>query len=326
MPGNFIREQKSVWFFLEESTTRGGAGSLYSRLDNIYADVLPRDIPLNIMPIGGTSAARRDFAVSITPADEQLIRLITTASSEDRGSYPSTNIKRAVCNFVHRTASRLLQRGKVVFEIVLLRDQQTKNLVGCDLFEINVRTLTIEKNRVFQRVPPQVAAERKVPTIIDLDIDRLAIFSMPSAFRDLAETKQALAHLGGGSLAQMYDASRADNKLGYDIKEHIRAEHLAIAAATRSIGWSANQNLYKLFTEYYVLHRQLVFQGFVITLRESILQTLNEAVGRIAQHFGTTAELSVNGLPTLEDVNRAKNELINGGRTFVSVLDDFSLL
>ena len=326
MRDNFIREQRSVWFFPDEPEPRLVPGELFSRLDNIYVDVLPRDISLPMMPIGGKSQARKSFAIAITPQDKQLSRVIARALSEGHRSYRNTDITSAVCDFVQRVASRLARYEKAVFEIVLLRDPDTKELVGCDLFEINVRTLTWGNNRVFQRVPAKVAAERQVPTIIDLEIERLAVFSLPSEFQNLAKTKDALAHLGGGSLAQMYEASQKESNLGYDIKEHIRAEHLAIAAATRSMGWSANQNLYELFTEYYVLDRRLVFEEFIITLRESILETLNQVIGKIAERFGTVAKIDVTGLPTREDVNRAKNELASGSRTFGSVLDDFSLL
>jgi hypothetical protein len=322
-----VREQKSIWFFPEESLQQK-SGDIYSRLDSVYLDVLPRDIPLSIMPIGGKSVARKNFAVSIVPADEQMTQTIAGALAENRRPYMPTDIKRSVCDFVPRIASRLLQREKVVFEIVSLRDPKTNELVGCDLFEINVQTLTFEKNQVFQRVPSQIAAERNVPTIIDLDIERLAVFSLPPEFRDLAKIKQALGRLGGGSLTQMYEASRQDTNLGYDIKDHIRSEHLAIAAATRTTGWSANQTqtLYELFTEYYVLHRQLVFQRFIIGLREWILINVNEVVGRIANLWGKTASIEVSGLPILADVQRAQFELAQGARTFASVLDDFSLL
>jgi hypothetical protein len=326
MRNDFLRNQKSVWFFADDSEPGLKSDRPFSGLDSIYADALARDIPLHVMPIGGTSQARKDFTITLEPSDEKLERVIANALAEQRGSYYGRDLTRAVCDFVARCASRLMRYGNAVFEIVFLLDRNTSELQGCHLFEINVRTISFERNRVLQRIPAKVAAERKVSMIIDLDESRLAIFSVPPAFQYLTETKQALAQLGGGALARMYEASQNNNKLGYDAKEHIRAEHLAIAAATRSTGWSANQSLYELFTEYYVLHRRLVFEGFVIALRESILQTLNKAVGKIAEQFGTTAKLKVTGLPTLEDVNRAKEELASGGRTFGSVLDDFSLL
>ncbi len=327
MSRDLVREQKSIWFFPQESRHEK-SGDIYSRLDSVYLDALPRDIPLSIMPIGGKSAARKNFAVSVVPTDEQMTRTMAGALSENRRAYMPTDIKHSVCDFVRRTASRLLQREKAVFEIVLLRDPKTNELLGCDLFEINVRTLTFKKNQVSQRVPSQIAAERNVPTIIDLDTERLAIFSLPPEFRDLAKIKRGLARLGGGSLTQMYEASRQDTNLGYDIKEHIRSEHLAIAAATRTTGWSANQTqtLYEVFTEYYVLHRHLVFQRFIITLRDWILVILNEVVARIAKLWGKTASIEISGLPLLADVQRAQTELAQGARTFASVLDDFSLL
>jgi hypothetical protein len=317
-----IRDQKSVWFMTD--TRRRGRSA---RLDNLYVDLVPRDIPLHVMPIGGSSKARTNFAVTIDPHDEKLERIIASALSEHGNWYSVSEIRRVVCNFVHRVATRLMQHDEAVFEIVTLRDPETNDLVGCDLFEIDADTLTLRDRSARQLVPPEIAAEREVPTVIELDTARLAVFSVPSEFRKgLITTREALSQLGITGLAQMYEASRSPSELGYDIKEHIRAEQLAIAAATRRIGWNANQNLYELFTEYYVLHRRLVFEGFIVSLRESILQQLNEAVAKIAKLFGTTGQLIVSGLPTLQDVSRAKRELASGSRTFSSVLDDFTLL
>jgi hypothetical protein len=326
MRDNSIRDQHSVWFFLDESESPLYPKDVYARLDNIYVDALPRDISMHIMPIGGTSKARKEFAISIVPENEKLDRIIAEALAEQRGGYYGRQITPAVCEFVERVASRLMYYGKAVFEIVLLRDRETKDPVGCDLFEINVRSLVFGEHSVVQNVPTEIAAERNVPETIELDPERLIIFNIPRGLGDIAELKRSLAHLGGGSLTRMYETVREDNKLGYDIKEHIRAEHLAIAAATRSTGWSANQPFYELFTEYYVLRRRLVFERFVIALRESILATLNVGISKVAANFGITARLQVSGLPTLADVGRAEKELAAGERTFGSVLDDFTLL
>jgi hypothetical protein len=318
MRNNLISDQKSVWFFDPQAERQFDGGDLYARLDSVYTDVLPRDISMHVMPIGGTSKARKEFAISILPKDEKLEGIIACAVAEQPDSYFGRGITAAVCEFVERVTSRLMYYGKAaVFEIVFLRDPKTNNLAGCDLFS---------RREIIQRVPAKVAAERNLPTSIELDLDRLAIFSLPTEFQAIGKLKESLSKLGGGTLTRMFDTSRQSDRFGYDIKEHIRFQQLATAAATRSIGWSANQNLYELFTEYYILYRRLRFERFIIILRESILETLSVAIDRIAKQFGTTAELKVVGLPTLSDVERARRELAAGQRKFGSVLDDFTLL
>jgi len=322
---NLIRNQKSVWFFADRPEPRVNVDKPFRGVDSIYADVLPRDISLHVMPIDGQSKARKDFRVELEPTDEELTSVIAQALAAQAGSYHDRDLRRAVCDFVRRVAARLIRYEHAAFEIVLLRDRRSNELTACDLFEINVATLSHDADGITQRVLPEVAVERKVPTAIHLDPDRLALFHLPPEFTNVREAKEALSYLGGSALFQMYEAAQADDSLGYDAKNHIRAEHLATAAATRSIGWNDNTTFYGLFSEYYVIHRRLTFEGFVIRLRETILATLNEAVAKIAAEFGKRAELKVIGLPTLEDVNRAKAELAAGSRTFNSVLDDFSL-
>ena len=124
----------------------------------------------------------------------------------------------------------------------------------------------------------------------------------------------------------MYSATRNQTDSFYDAKEHIRAEKLALAAATRTIGWTGGETLSEIFLEYYTLHRRLVFERFVISLREPILETLNEMLDRVGPRFGARSRLQISGLPTLKDVETAMIEFAAGERTFNSVLDDFTLL
>jgi hypothetical protein len=322
---NVTHDQMSVWFPVEESEPRLNLDKPFAGMKSVYLDTLPRDISAHVMPTGGSSRARKNFTITIEPRDEEFEGVIARGLDR-RGSSYHADLPRAVCNFFQQTASQLMRDEKAVFEIVLLRDRTSKEVVGFDFFGIDVRSLTFKREAVIQTVPNEWATQHKVPTKIELDHGKLVVFSLPTEFENLSETKDALTQMGGAALVRMYETTQADNKLGYDAKEHIRAEHLAIAAATRATGWSANQNLYELFTEYYVLYRRLVFERSIISLRESILGTLNDGLQRVAAEFKKTAKLGIYGLPTIDDVNRAMGELSTGNRTFGSVLDDFSLL
>jgi hypothetical protein len=321
---NVVHDQKFVWFPADEDESRLSREEPFGELESVYLDTLPRDISVHVMPIGGTSRARKNFAVSIEPDDKPFEEVIAMGL-EQGGSYHA-DLSRAACNFFQQTASRLMRDEGAAYEVVLLRDKDRDEAIGFDLFGINLQSLEFKRETVIQIVPEDWATEHKLPTRIEVEREKMVVFSLPSEFRDLNKTKDSLRQLGGAAIAQMYETAQANKNLGYDAKEHIRAEHLALAAATRSTGWSAGQNLYDLFTEYYVLYRRLIFERSIISLRESILSTLNDALHRIAGHFNKVVTLRIEGLPTLDDANRAIRELATGNRTFGSVLDDFSLL
>ena len=321
---NVVDDQKFVWFPAEEDEPRLSRKERFAGLQSVYLDTLPRDISLHVMPIGGTSRARKNFAVRIEPDDKAFEQVIATGF-EQRGIYHA-DLSRAACNFFQQTASRMVRDGGAAYEFVLIRERDSEQAIGFDLIGIDIRSLDFKTNTVVQTVPQQWATEHKLPTKIEVDRSKILVFSLPAEFRDLSETKDVLSQLGGDAVVRMYEAAQAQKDLGYDAKKHIRAENLALVAATRHIGWTGGQNLYELFTEYYVLHRRLVFERTIISLRESIIRSLNESLITISTAFNKVATLRIDGLPTRGDVDRAMSELSTGSRTFGSVLDDFSLL
>jgi hypothetical protein len=318
---NVVNDQKLVWFPAEEDEPRLSQKEPFAGLESVYLDTLPRDISLHVMPIGGTSRARKNFAVRVEPDDKAFEQVIATGLEQWEA-----DLSRAACNFFQQTASRMVRDGGVVYEFVLIRERDSEQAIGFDLFGIDIRSLDFKKNTVVQTVPQQWATEHKLPTRIEVDRNKVVVFALPPEFRDLSETKDVLSQLGGDAVVRMYETAQAEKDLGYDAKKHIRAENLALVAATRHIGWTGGQNLYELFTEYYVLHRRLVFERTIISLRESILRTLNESLSTISAAFNKVASLRIDGLPIREDVERAMSELSIGNRMFESVLDDFSLL
>jgi hypothetical protein len=321
---NVEDDQKFVWFPTEENEPRLSRKKPFAGLESIYLDTLPRDISVHVMPIGGTSQARKNFSVTVEPNDAAFGQIIATGL-EQRSSH-GAQLSGAVCDFFQKVASRMVRDGGAAYEIVLLHDKDSEEAIGFDLFGIDIRSLQFKRNTIVQMVPQEWANEHNLPTRIEVDRKKVAVFSLPPEFHDLSETKDALTQLGGTALIGMYEAAQAEKDLGYDAKAHIRAEHLALAAATRSIGWSAGQSMSQFFTEYYVLHRRLVFEQTIISLRESILRVLNQSLSTISAAFKKAVSLRIAGLPTCEDVKRAMSELSTGSRTFASVIDDFSLL
>jgi hypothetical protein len=322
--GNVVDDQKFVWFPAEENEPRLSSKEPFAGLESTYLDALPRDVSVHVMPIGGTSQARKNFAVRVEPDDEAFEQIIATGL-EQRSSYRA-ELSPAACNFFQQVASRMVRGGGAAYEVVLLRDKDSGEPIGFDLFGIDIGSLEFKRNTIIQIVPQEWAIEHKLPTRIEVDRRKVVVFWLPPEFRDLSEIKEALKQLGGAALMRMYEAAQGEKDLGYDAKVHIRAEHLALAAATRYMGWTAGQSLSQLFTEYYVVHRRLVFERTIISLRDCILRTLNQSLCTISAAFNKVASLRIEGLPTREDVERAMSELSTGSRTFASVLDDFSLL
>ena len=109
----------------------------------------------------------------------------------------------------------------------------------------------------------------------------------------------------------------------YDISEHNVWRKRAIADAGKLIGWNARGLIQEDTLEYYILHRQLLFEQFQIELRNSILATLNDGLKRAGRLVGFDAQICIKGLPTLGDVATARAELLAGSKPFKEILQPF---
>jgi hypothetical protein len=112
-------------------------------------------------------------------------------------------------------------------------------------------------------------------------------------------------------------------RIPYDSSQHFRSQHVAVAAATKALGWNARGLFSDDTLEYYELHRQLRFERFKIALREGILTTLNSTLQRVGRELGFSAKLHIEGLPIHSDVERADEMLASGSGTFRDVLEPF---
>jgi hypothetical protein len=288
---NLVADQQSVWFPFDQLQKRRGGDSLLE-LEGIYSTTFPRDTSLSVMPIGGRSRARKEFKVSLEPHDEEFEQIVASALADQHHDY-AYQLAHEVCDFFHHCAARIMEYGKAVYEIVSLNDVNTGEPSSFELVPIDVRTLEERRGKIFQIVPLEWAEEHKLPTTIPLQKDRLVIFSPPPSCSNLNEINAALAQLGSRGILRMYSATRNQTDSFYDAEEHIRAEKLALAAATRTIGWTGGETLSEIFLEYYTLHRRLVFERFVISLREAILETLNEMLDRVGPRFGARSRLQI---------------------------------
>ncbi len=109
----------------------------------------------------------------------------------------------------------------------------------------------------------------------------------------------------------------------YDVKAHIHMHNVALANSTKLFGWNARLLFQGEALEYYLIHRNLLFERFKIELRDSIVKTLNEGVKHAGSKLGFTNEIVITGLPTINDVQTAFEHLQKGDASFEEILAPF---
>ena len=100
----------------------------------------------------------------------------------------------------------------------------------------------------------------------------------------------------------------------YSFSRHQQERGELFATVTEPIGW----NVRGLFTdnrlEPYNVWRELRFLEFKIRLRDLIIDRLNQALRQVGGRLGFEATIELSGLPTLAEVEEAKDDLRTGRR------------
>jgi hypothetical protein len=100
----------------------------------------------------------------------------------------------------------------------------------------------------------------------------------------------------------------------YNFSAHLREKGTLFAEVTQPIGWNV-RGLFKADQlEPFSIWRQIRFLEFKVMVRDRIIEQLNTAIGQVGERMGFSASIEVTGVPTLEDVQSAKDDFRNGRR------------
>jgi len=318
------RSQESV-FYVPGASPKGETDSSTRTkyINEFYPHMFIEDVKLGIMPIG-VWADRKTFKVSIDPPSSKVEKIIAKALAS--GEYYQS-LASAVRDFVAQCAVELLIFDTTTYEIVYLSEPKSGKAVEFEFVHINPLTLVRRGKELLQRIPIELATKLNKAEYIRLTPERLLTFRLPHSIR--GKTEQLIESLGRLSTPTvpeffMEELTSGIRKTSYDVKAHNYMRSLALARTTNLVGWNARRLFEKEALEYYLIHRALLFEEFKIELRNTILKSLNEGVKRSSRLIGFTAEIVVTDLPTLSDVQTARQYLQEGKATFKEILEPFT--
>jgi hypothetical protein len=312
-----VRHQRGIYF--HSPTEDYSKHQASSPLEDFQTHMFLEDVRLRVMPIGGRARTRL-FKVDLNPPNQDVSRMISSALSRESFSY---SLESALSDFFGHLAAEVCGVDRAIYEIVYLEDADSKQPTGFELFFIPQHQIVERRRELYQVVPPEVAKERKVEEMILLQRENVVSFELASDLREeLRDMRENLSRLSGLEFATLVMEGQKGN-VPFDFKAHQRTMDLALAEACRSVGWTGRGALYGKVLSYYWIQKNLVFGKFLIDVRESLLGTLNEALGRIGRRIGVEAQLTISGLPTAKEINLAMEQLRNGSTAFTEIMDPF---
>lgn len=306
-----VARRKSIRYFSDEPAVDLLRPNLHGRMFN-------EDVALGIMPVFARS--RPHFKVRLDPAaaahEADVSRALDGSAERDLAGGLTT--------FLRQVIGEILDEGRVAYEIAYFAEKEDAAPSQFQLAHVDAHQLTERGEAYVQRVPPDIATSRGVPTEIIIPRADLLMLTLPA---DLAATvkkvKLALRRLDTPQYLEFMTAAHSA-KLPYDFQAHERTKQLALAEAGRLVGWTARGSFNREVLSYYWIQLQLNFEAFKLRVREHLLAQLNGALRHAGEQVGFPATIYVEGLPTQADIAQAREQLKAGNLAFTDVMKPFS--
>lgn len=269
-------------------------------------------IPYNLDRPGGPQAR-------VTGPDAQKAAPLIERALSGEDWTPS--ISDLVRDFVSSTAQHLVISGPVTYEIDYLYEQGTSSGSPAEfrLELIPPGTLSRHGRQPIQYVPSASGGPRDKTglTYVELDPETLVTFRLDPA--EEAAVRKMVTFLRAASAVQGAEVrlleQSADAPTAYSFAEYHRELGDLFAEATEPIGWNARSLFQSDRLAPYEVWRQLRFAEFKIRLRDLIMDRLNAALAQAGSKLGFQAAIALSGLPTLQDIDKAKSDLRTGDRS-----------
>jgi hypothetical protein len=284
-------------------------------VEGFYTYLLHQDLD-HVVPYSiGRDSGQRARVVG-RDADKAL-PLISAALSER--SYPS--LEDGVRQFISGTAQHLVFGGPCTYEVDYLSPVDAPQ--GSQPAEFRLELVTPgtvgERNGVpIQYVLPTLSPlrDRNGLPYLELDSTSLVRFTLPEQLEKpvrrlvkflITANQEQVKELG---LMERSVRERTD----YDFSLHKRERGELFAEVSQPVGWNVRDLFGDNELEAFQVWRTIRFVEFKVRVREAILAQLNEAIAIAGEVVGFDAAVEFEGLPTLQDVEAAKDDLRTGRR------------
>lgn len=289
-----------------------------------YTSMLIKDIHLGIMPWQEYTANKVEALLEPESKDinELVVEALTSPSDYISGLYES------VRKFIDEAAHIIASVGEVFYEIVYFTEEGEILLKGFQLHLLPIGIVE-ERRKVFrQHIPKGVQKDRELEKdYVDIPKDLIIHIQMPKAIGGLIEYKKLLEDLKIMS-ATHYPPDFAVKEIAEPGFESIfsldyfnRTNDLILAKETKKIGWFMRSWVVpnKRTTEFYSIYRFLKFNKFKALLRETIIDSLNDALIRIGKKMQFSAKITLTGITSSEEIETIISSFLNGEIEFSEV-------
>jgi hypothetical protein len=311
-----IRLQNSVFYFSGPTDGRIDMPKPYS---DFYVYGFLQDISRRIVPFRSRSSSEKGLVLQ--GGDKESERKI--AEAVDLHGRGHGSFEWAVSEFLRLATSEMCALDRTTFEIAHTENPKTGEPVAFPFFHIDPRQLKTRRGKLYQVVPEEIARKKGVATRIELPPEQMLIFSLPEPLaKEVRDLRKGLTRLSETRLGT-YAYAMGNTVAYYDFKAHEESMNLALAQCSYRIGWDARGSFRDKTLSYYTVDSFLRWQRFQDEVRTVVVATFNEALDRIRLKFPIKGRIVLEGAPTKADISESLDDLAQGRRSFVEIMDRF---
>lgn len=319
----FSNDRETIWHLPFRS---GRKEAEMSRCNHM----LYEDVKAGIMPYRNYNRQDETSLIQLSLPSKQVEEDINLALS--RSDSRLHNLEEAAASFIRECVSTIMYQGEATYEIVNYTDEVEPKIFFSKLENVPNKIIKFFGGQSFQILPKMEDFGDNLPRFKKITKGKIVVFKLPKSYRASYKTwRSQLNTIGKDGVHNLY--SKALNEPDYHKKESLKQKinttdgfkfsRLAELSATNSIGWDARDFPSKYLQEYFSLVRFLRFERFKLKLRNSILDIINNNLGRLISDPAYTGKLEFHGLSTVEDIEKAEKDLREGKREFNDIYNSF---
>src|SRR6266478_10100480 len=242
------------------------------RFGELYTTIFVEDIASAVWPFG-YGVSRRNVSIELKTNRESAREIVTAALGENEHSLESS-----IQEFLCAAAGQIAEFDFAVAEIVFVRDTDTNQIESFECMWVNPVQIHMRWGKTYQQVPIEVASERGVKTLIHLPDEKIIRFVAPPRFRKTIPKVRGSLRIISDFRNTSFALTALQTNLPFDWTMHELTMMLALAEAGKPIGFASRGMFNKHVTTPYWIRMRLFHERFLIELRKTLLDALNDAL------------------------------------------------
>lgn len=282
-----------------------------------YAGMLVDDLRTSV-GLYSLQTRARDH-VRIEPDSDANRRYVSDSIGKQRAAA-------AIQQLLRTSASAMALTGKAIFEVALLREPEGNNTKGIRLFPLSYSTTLVPFFGAIQHLSGQ-AAETQGSNWVWISRSNLLVIHLPdhlrSGWRSMMQTLVEFSNPLMPDFALPSSPEEQSDRVPFDLEEFQLSSKIAIARATRDIGWNGRSTFSDEQNSFLATLRYLRWIRTRIEVRDAILDALNQVYDRFVNITGVQVRVELENVIIKEEVESAQNDLLSGNTPLEAIYDRF---